>query len=217
MQIQYISVPMILVCVGAILSVIGTFWATYDQAKGERELKEKTEEIARLNAELAATVTGGNAFPSITVVSSKGSIPDNPNLIVSNDGKYPLYDVAIRIVDLDVFHEKVEANPESTIEDVFAAQFTASLGNIAPNQIAHVGRLQLPKEKDLKGYNFFISARNGAVTQEFRFRRVGGTWRAATRISKEDLNGSRVILREAIDNGFPRNAEGSVTWQYEAP
>src|SRR5262245_49338891 len=105
---EYLSLPMILLLLGAILSAAGAFIATYKQnrekaqsaiqrAQFESELRAKSDEIAELNRTIAKSITGGDSYCYLRLANlhSQGALL---NLI--HQGKYPLYDISIRIVDL---------------------------------------------------------------------------------------------------------------------
>ena len=70
----YLTLPTLLVLGGAILSAVGAFVVTVRQnqeklksasqrAQFESELRSKSDEIASLNREIAASITGGDSFP----------------------------------------------------------------------------------------------------------------------------------------------------------
>ena len=67
--LEVFGMPAIVLALGGILSICGALLAARQQVKAaerrtqyERELKEKAEENARLSREIAASVTGGDAF-----------------------------------------------------------------------------------------------------------------------------------------------------------
>jgi len=220
-RFPYLTLPMVLVLVGTISNTIGAVWTMYRQnreraesaearAEAEKALRQKTEEIAQLNREIAASVTGGDSYPCVRVVGGPMGIGDTPLLTVLNAGRYPLYDVSVRIVDFDLFQEKVEHNPSLRIEDVLAAQKSYQLGNLGASQVHLLERVQLPSDGHAKGFTISLLARNGSVTQALRFRRVNGTWVFAFKVMRDDAHST--VLLESVEPTFPRNPDGSVAW-----
>jgi integrase len=117
-------VPVMLAFAGAVLAALGVGLTEVqrgrEQARSEREahertneLKTKAEEIAELNRELAAksdeiarlskenlaTVTGGDSFCYLSL--SYADSAQGPILVLVHQGSFPLYDVAVRIADMD--------------------------------------------------------------------------------------------------------------------
>jgi hypothetical protein len=200
---------------GSIIAAVGVFWTTVRQAqeraqaaearaKAETSLREKSEEIARLNRQLADLVTGGTGFCYLTLAVRDG----NTFLVaVVNEGDTPLYDVAGRIVDLAEFNALPSGGKLPSILNP-KHQFT--VGNLGAHQSIFVGRLDLGTE-DVKDYNIFISARNGFVTQLLRCRRTPAGWRTATRVIR--TAGKQEVLYERVDEDFPRGPNGEIPWE----
>jgi hypothetical protein len=173
------------------------------RATAEVALREKAEEIARLNRALADLVTGGNSFPYLGLVACNAR---SCALTLVHDGQHPLYDVAVRIVDLDVF-DKVPK--DAGLREYLAADTRFSVGNLSPHQVQLLGELSLG-EGSSRGFNIFISARNGFIIQSLRCRRVNNAWTFATKVMRQGP--TEVLLHERIDADFPRGANGEVAW-----
>jgi len=125
------------------------------------------------------------------------------HLVVVLDGKYPLYDVSVRIVDLAQF--------EATQAVGALMGTTLSVGNLSPKLARLVGQITLP-DADQARYNVFIMARNDPVTELLRLRRVNGEWKIAMRVQKDDGETGPVILKEQVDPAYPLNNAGQVDW-----
>jgi hypothetical protein len=169
------------------------------------EIREKNEEIARLQRESANAITGGDSFAwaAFQIFGADGSavnansMPDDLLLvpIIINQGKYPLYDVAVQFADV------ASGQPL----DIPSATRVYPVGNIAPGGMRT--RIQMPHHgKDLS-FNIFFSARNGMWTQFLRMRWVGDGWARASKV----VRGTEELHREVSAN-YPRRENGSVDW-----
>jgi len=94
--VDSIGGPTILVFIGGIIAAIGAVWASYDQNETNKKLDQKNEEIRRLNRETANAVTGGDSFCYIMPLAN---LPGTVSVV--QKGRFPLYDVSVRIVNLD--------------------------------------------------------------------------------------------------------------------
>src|SRR5882762_1540173 len=94
--VESIGGPTILIFIGGIIAAIGAVWASYDQNTANKKLEQKNEEIARLNRETANAVTGGDSYCYLMPIAN---IPEMVTVI--QKGEFPLYDVSVRVVDLD--------------------------------------------------------------------------------------------------------------------
>ncbi len=194
--------PAILVVLGAILSTVGIFWASVRQFNFNSRLAAQSEEIARLQKENASLVTGGDSFCHMDFVidrSISGNDPNDLSLtpIVLHKGKYPLYGVYARIVDIDQLKKGIQQNWKSH-----------NLGDLPPGpasetsiRLAHYGRHV--------NYNIFYTARNGTWIQMFRMRWIDERVSTATRIIKE--HDGEELYQQASPN-FPRGANGEIDW-----
>lgn len=175
---EFLSLPMMLVLIGAIASAVGGFLATFRQGEEQRksaqeqlkyanervefekDLRAKSEEIAELNRTIAASVIGGDSFCYVTLASAnqKGAF-----VTVVHQGKYPLYDVRIRMVELDAFEKNFEKSPNSTFDDVEKALISLDVGNMSPG-VSNIMRGISFSNPNKIGYNISIFARNGSFT-----------------------------------------------------
>src|SRR6478609_5690772 len=94
---KMLDAPGWLMLLGALLSTAGAILASQRQAASEEELSKKSVEIAELNKQIAASVTGGDSFAYMGFLLQF----DVPRLMLFHEGQYPLYGLNARISDLD--------------------------------------------------------------------------------------------------------------------
>lgn len=206
---ENIGGPAIVIFIGAIIAAIGAFWATQQQSKFERELREKSDKIAELSAENSMFVTGGNSY--CYIVFSKPNLNSNSSIIMLvTEGKYPLYDVNVRIVDLVKFNEINKNLQNQTFEEIIKSDLIYNAGNLTPKHALPLGRINLPNE-DEANFNIFITARNGSINELLRMKRINGEWFSAIKIYKID-GAEQKLLLEKIDDKYPKNSEGMIDW-----
>ena len=136
--------------------------------------------------------------------------------MLTTEGKYPLYDVSVRITDVEKQlaigkHEMEKGNlPYDSMVRVYQLWWEASklipVGNIGPNQAIPLGTLKLP-DSDKQTYIINIMARNGGIVQHLTCRRVNSVWKLAMKIFKLDNT-----IEETVEPDFPRDDKGNVQW-----
>jgi hypothetical protein len=206
--------PATLVFVGVVISAIGAFWASNQQRSAEQKLNQKNEEIAELSQFIANSVTGGDGFCYL-----RFSLPlnyDEPGTIIGifNEGDYTLFDIIVRIVDLDTMDVIVASNKDKKyigLDDWRKSEIEINVGNLPPKQDKIIASKKLFK-KDEANYNIFISSRNGEYIQLERLKLIDGDWKRAHRVFKL-VDKEKIILKEDVDKDFPKNGDGSVRWE----
>lgn len=190
----------IAIFVGAFISAAGALWASGQQAQFERELRVKSDDIA-------ASITGGDSFCYLWFVSGGGS-PNEPILMLIHQGKYPLYDVQLDILDVE---KGDQLRMPLTVEGVLAQAHTIlNVGTMSPGQVRMSGRWHLPDGQGQR-YQVDILARNGVVNQSIRLQRVNSHWKQATKVTRRQ--GDVVVsLLEKADPEFPRDNAGAIRW-----
>lgn len=184
-------------------------------ANTQIDLRRRSDEIAELNKTISATVTGGDSY-CYFLVGHPSNKTNSVDLMLMTEGKYPLYDVSIKIDDVEKLLNIVMTQTENgnrpfqsmTEANTFMLQASRviKVGNIGPSQAMELGSLQLP-DTDKQSFNISILARNGYVFQIVRFRRVKGEWKRAIQVHHNGKN-----VHETIDAEFPRNADGKIQW-----
>lgn len=164
----------------------------------ETRLQSLVGNLETQTREITHHTTGGDSFCYFGV----GVDGNTATWTAVHQGKYPLYNVGARIVDLSKFHEAMNSgNP-------FAADTNVRIGDIAQNQASMMLSMDLGSG-DSRDFNIFFSARNGFFTQLLRFRRVGGQWLSATSVTSMALAAldSNPVLHRIAD-GYPVDANG---------
>lgn len=186
-------------------------------AAAQIDLRKKSDEVAELNKTIAASITGGDSFCYVlfTMTGSTGA-----RVTIFHQGTFPLYDVNIRIVDLEIFQNLLNAGQQLTPETYMKADTVLNVGNLSPGlattlmsqPIINLGdRLQAK-------YNIFITARNGSFTELLRMRKINGRWQEAMKIERKNFSGENpralpTLLKEKIDPDYPRGANGQIEWE----
>lgn len=229
--ITYMAI--VFICLGA----LGAIWIVIDSSRSSELLQKKTEEVAILNQEISnnqkelrnksdeiaelnrvstATITGGDSFCYVVLFPTS---PRIINIVVINEGSYPMYDVDIRIVDLKKFNQIVNDIENRNIPasiDTFSAFEKADtnihIGNLPPKMATKRKMLfEKPVNFNNVDFNIFISARNGSFTELLRIRNVNDTWKRAFKVFK--TGNKEVILKESVDPGFPQGVDGQIEWE----
>jgi hypothetical protein len=147
--------------------------------------------------EITQFTTGGDSYCYFSI-----GVGDNSNQstwTVVHEGKYPLYDVNARIVDLEIFSTAMSSgNP-------FAADTIVQIGDIGEKQACMLRSIDLGPS-DARDFNIFFSARSGFFNQLVRFRRVDGKWREATSVLNREQGEEPLLLR--VQDGYPLDANG---------
>lgn len=158
--------------------------------KIEDKFKQLFIDIENQNKETIAFITGGDSFVYFM-------IERNMKLAIAlHCGKYPLYDVSARFVDLDCMQHSENHGM------LGACEINIKLGTLFPeSSILNQNTAPL----DAMSYNIFIHARNGFFTQLLRQKEENGKFMFATRVQN---NKDGTIIFEKIDNDF-----GEINWE----
>lgn len=151
---------------------------------------------------LAGYSTGGNGFCYVMPTYVTALVPATFALL--HDGPYPVYDIAVRIVDLG----RLSASDVPYKDSMFENQYDF---NVLIPQHSRQIVLNSPspeRSEDARDFNIYISARNGSWIQRLAMRRVNGIWVAATEIEKDGKS-----IYRTIEPTFPLNPEGEVAWR----
>ena len=179
-----------------------------------KKIVELALENAKLNNEIANSVTGGDSYCHLMVSVSSNSIAE---FVVLTRGKYPVYDVEIQIHDLEektrLLMERVEKEQISnsfieSMQLMNIASKTKKIGNIHPNVSFPFGTIQLPTNADKKTFDIRIFARNGTVLQSVQFRKVSGQWIWADTVS---FNGR--FIEKHVPPDFPLDDDSKFIWK----
>jgi hypothetical protein len=176
-------------------------------------LERQLLELANLNTSLVreniSTVTGGDSFCWMGVNFQFG----RPSPFFKHSGKFTLYEVNVRIVDLNKMRGKIAKKEPIALSD----DLTIPVGEIHVNTAGCAERFSLPfSESPAQDFNVFFLARNGRWTELLRLRKVSDRWLSAIQVSWQYRADGSVVSKEPIfeqvDEGYPRNDEGLVDW-----
>lgn len=151
----------------------------------------------------AALITGGDSYCYVRLFNLDAKT--NRGIFgVQHAGDNPLYDVTIRVTDIDELQRLAEGVSSIALN---TGTKVVDLGTV------YAGRLSALRGWDLGGglsprrYNIEIQARNGSWSQQMRAVRLPDRWVTATRVSRD----GKVLLEEAFEE-FPRDESGAPVW-----
>lgn len=190
-------------------------WFTFcsiENAELNRQLAQKSDAISELNRQIASSIIGGDSFCYLDLYELQSG---SPFIMLIHMGEYPLYDLNIRIADLNVFEEEVrraEGGP-LTWHAFRKGDQLLRVGNLAKGNLTIKDDVRLPlSDKGQQGFNIFFSARNGMWTQILRLRLVHHKWTRAYKVVRE-AGGKTQVLRQFVDDEFPKDANGEPDWR----
>jgi hypothetical protein len=172
----------------------------------QERLLSSSAMIAQLARQGINTATGGDSF-AYAVISPFNETRDGGMVTVVQQGRYPLYDVDVRIIDLVEFQKKIANKQQLSLDDFSATVLHA--GNFSSRSAKLLRQVRF-SDTQKQDFNFFFDAKNGFWTEKLRYRLVGGVWKQALTVSRSDGKSERVMLTK-VDDGYPTVA-GQVEW-----
>jgi hypothetical protein len=205
----YLTLPMLLVLGGAILSAAGACIATIRQnqeklqsatqrAQFESELRAKSDEIASLNREIAASITGGDSFPIAMYMPAIDLAVNDPNVLsvaIRVEGKYPLFDAEFEHQDITLPLPEdgiaaLEAWKEGHLPRLQGG--TLHVGIMVPR-----GLITLRPEETYKKLKLTTFARNGHFVQNTELKRgPTGRWEMHYKVVKAIPGEESKVLKD---------------------
>jgi hypothetical protein len=180
-------------------------------------LDSNSKEIAERFDHITNGPTGGDSYayfiPKTHMYTSTSEPPSYNDVVLwlEHKGKYPLYDIQIRLVDIQVSNQIRHKHLKSpmTLEEITAATETTYLvPRLDPSRSTPVIKLDLPANVDRWDFSVFFLARNGGWAQELRFlRNKDRHWGLASRTIR---NGE--VLQEDGSQGLPKDETGKPKW-----
>lgn len=189
--IQLLCGPPGLIALGAFIAAIGALWASQKEAQFERDLRAKSEEIADLNREIANLVTGGDSFCYVSIANLNPST-NRGILVVVHKGDYPIFDLSIRMLDLQKFGEL----EEYTLASMNQAATILPIGTLPKENVVTVGEFDLGSSPE-RDFNIFFTTRNSHFTQSLRLRKIDDKWLKATKVERDGK-----VIHEHTDEGM---------------
>ena len=237
---QFITLPMVIVLIGALCSAFGALWTTARQAEerarsadaraqAEKDLREKSDVIADLHRQSAEARTQAEKElreKSDEIARLNKRVAD---LVTGGDG-FCFVHIAGRQVgllstsvinpsDTPLYNiagrvldlaEHKKLRSEGKEPTFFDTAFEFRVGDLGAHQATMIKDFDF-STGDAKDYNIIITARNGLITQLLRGRRTLSGWRIATRVIRN--TGREEILYEQVDDEFPRGPNGEIPWE----
>jgi len=200
---------MILVLGGAILSALGTFFATLSEkqeklqsanqrARFESELRTKSDEIASLNREIAASITGGDSFPIAMYMRPIDPALNDPNILsvaIRVEGKYPLFDAEFEHQDLTEPLPKEGAAALKAWQEGHLPRLQG--GTLHVGIMVQRGLISLRPEETYKKLKLTTFARNGQFVQNTELKRdSNGRWKIHYQVLKVIPGEESKMLKE---------------------
>jgi hypothetical protein len=171
----------------------------------QERLLEQSKNITNLSVQSIKTSTGGDSFGYIMATAPWWINAWMPSFVFK--GKYPLYGVEARIVDIDLYtNTPITTLPEVVIRSM---QETLKIGDVAADE--HIGKLYIPismsTTSEEHSFNIFFTARNGSWSESLKLVNKNGKYLQALQVRRGDK-----VLFEQIADGFPRNQKGDINW-----
>ncbi|MCK5271858.1 MAG: hypothetical protein KAJ52_04750 [Sedimentisphaerales bacterium] len=173
------------------------------------QLQNKTEMVSKLSMEIAKqnefikeSFVGGNSFCYLSFAN------DSDGLIIpfiNHKGKYPLYDIKFRLMDLDLVGIGAKSNNNEKLGD-FRKYY--DIGNLGPGAVQSLQSFRI-QEKELVRLKADISARNGVFIEMIHARKTDKLWHFAIKVIR--LHDSKTLFEE-IPRSFPTDENGNYNW-----
>ena len=169
--------PVVLIFIGAVLSVAGAIWAQV-QSDGQQQ------EIIRLNENITNAVTGGDSYPLISpiFVARHGEQGDIQSLFLTHKGKYPVYDLVVLVTDVLKLKELHAKGGQYSMSDYMWRFHVGTIGKGYEDKLMPVPTPDTTKMV----FNFTFMARNGQFEQRAIYQKVKCIWYTATRVTKDN-------------------------------
>jgi hypothetical protein len=185
--------------IGAVIVAFGGFWAAYRQVNFNARLNDKNNEIIALQDQQIKAITGGNSYPYVMpTFRGDGKV----SMLLMNQGKYPLYDVQVTIVDGDLFAELVKkaSDVSRDIGEIQnQSQQVHKIGNLGEHQSSWFTAFDLDSKTGARNFTMYLLARNGQVNESIKLRWVKDHWSVATVALNE-----KGVLERHIGDDFPK-------------
>lgn len=177
------------VLVGSVIAAVGGVWDAIGSERFQRDV--------------CGLLTGGDSFCHLSLTNASAE-RNTVHVSFVHKGKYPMYDVQARVVDLAQFG-KLPA--EASLATILSHDLTVPLGTMVPGTASTMPNELKMGPTSVREFNVFLSARSGLFQQLLRCRKVGGAWVFATKVTR-----GREVLYEQVDPGYPRDERGEIDW-----
>ena len=201
--------PLILMVICVIGFTLSMRWYLSGKTD-DTEAQKKQSDLESTKEELISTITGGDSF---CIIVPGGIRNKTWSPLIFHAGKYPLYNVQVKIFDYKNIECLREQSKLSLVE-LEKCYTVMNVGDISNKALPTIfPAITLPVDEKYKKYNIFFTAKNGAWTQFLRFHVFeGGGMISATKV-ETGAGSSTKIIYQKIDDSFPRNAHGDIDWE----
>lgn len=188
--------------IGALIVAVGAFIAAYGAYKKESESKIGNE---RRQVELINQLSGGDSVCEVMLVQLAGNPRPVFQIMFTNLGKFPLYDVAATFTDCVALENlNLAAMPmENRLVASNSTRSNIQLGNLAPSLAFNLPLIELPEGARKFHYYINVTARNGSWSATLVAKLVDGKW-----VHYVQRSGSHMENVVKVFPTFPRNAAG---------
>lgn len=195
---------------GASFILISWFSEQYFRITGNAEVDDNFKKIEKRandifdnlelkTATIFSQITGGHSF---CYASLSQNYMGERNLSITHQGVFPLYDLTVKIVDLDKFNEHAgNPNHEHEYQKFF------SIGTMLPMQSNNLCKVQIQDQENSKSFNIFFSARNGMFSELLRLKKINNEWVSAMKVL-----GDEKTLLKAVSDSYPKGSNGEIDW-----
>jgi hypothetical protein len=171
--------------------------------KGISGVMKNTESLIRqVNSsaeKMLGAATGGDSFCMLKPSHVTPLVPSS--LLLHHVGDFPLYDLDVRVVDLERFKE---VGQNSIFENI------THYDVLVPDHVTGLLLTMKPSlmlQNEIRRYNIFYTARNGSFNQSLQMQFINGRLSHASRFTRNDE-----VFFEDADVGYPKNSNGSIDW-----
>lgn len=165
----------------------------------ESRVSHVVSQLETQTQELTSHMNGGNSFCAFSI-NLQGT--DQSYWLAEIHGKYPMYNVSARVIDLDLYDE-TSSEPQRE-----GAETYIEIGDLSLNS-AHISKLFELGNSGSRRFNVFILAKNGVIVQNIKYKLVDGEWTWATKV----FDDSGELARQ--DHNFPPDDVGNI-WPVNA-
>jgi hypothetical protein len=192
----------------------GQFFRVKNQSQVERNLFTIEERVTRLlenlsaaSKDLIAHITGGESACYVYIMPMEG--PGMAQMMVIHQGAHPIYDIAMRVSDLDVMEPLFKRGGELTMTAIQQADQLFKLDTLIPGFATTLGPVLRLSQKHRHRFNIFITARNGAYTELYRAYRGATDWQVAVRLQAH----GKIVHEQINPNTFIEELRNDADWK----
>lgn len=158
---------------------------------------ELASKLGASNIQINGNLTGGDGFIELQIAKHISNVAA---FVAVHHGKYPLYDIQSRIVDVEMFQQDLINSPSITQTQLLKSSRILEIGSLAPTLSKLMEPTDLLLDKNERTFNIFTTARNGSTTQTIKLKKVAGVYYSATRIYNTTTG---KLLLENIEADYP--------------